>query len=153
MQLVLRLGYEVVWSAMDTVWLKDFLHLAPRGLDYVGVDDSVDEDKQVHLNSDLPSSLQVMSEIPPSSSAYFMLGISDVYTYCVLLQRKACSIKETRALLNRHWASICVLRHEVVGVQMTGNPCTGLMYFHHTQRAMSLLAAWHQMCLHMNLYN
>jgi hypothetical protein len=26
------------------------------------------------------------------------------------------------------------------------------MYFRRTQPAMSLLAAWHQMCLHMNLH-
>ncbi len=47
MQLVLDLGYEVLWSDMDAVWLKDFFHLAPQGLDYVGVDDSEVENEQV----------------------------------------------------------------------------------------------------------
>lgn len=45
--MVLDLGYEVLWSDMDAVWLKDFFHLAPQGLDYVGVDDSEVENEQV----------------------------------------------------------------------------------------------------------
>ena len=49
-QIVLRLGYNVVWSDMDTVWLKNFLDLTPRGQDYVGVDDSVEGDEQVRTD-------------------------------------------------------------------------------------------------------
>lgn len=49
LQLVLDLGYEVLWSDMDAVWLKDFFSLAPQGLDYVGVDDSEIENEQVHF--------------------------------------------------------------------------------------------------------
>lgn len=49
LQLVLDLGYEVLWSDMDSVWLKDFFSLAPQGLDYVGVDDSEVENEQVRF--------------------------------------------------------------------------------------------------------
>ncbi|BDA50156.1 probable UDP-D-xylose:L-fucose alpha-1,3-D-xylosyltransferase [Coccomyxa sp. Obi] len=51
LQLVLDLGYEVLWSDMDAVWLKDFFHLAPQGLDYVGVDDSEVENEQETHNA------------------------------------------------------------------------------------------------------
>ncbi len=47
LQMVLDLGYEVLWSDMDAVWLKNFFSLAPQGLDYVGVDDSETENEQV----------------------------------------------------------------------------------------------------------
>jgi hypothetical protein len=41
------MGYEVVWSDMDSVWLQNFFEVMPRGLDYVGIDDSLEENEQV----------------------------------------------------------------------------------------------------------
>lgn len=58
MQIVLHLGYNVVWSDMDTVWLQNFLDLTPRGQDYVGVDDSVEEDEQARTDLALYTSLE-----------------------------------------------------------------------------------------------
>ncbi|CAL8465666.1 g5202 [Coccomyxa elongata] len=46
LEMVLDLGYEVLWSDMDTAWLQPFFQLAPAGLDYVGVDDSDAENEQ-----------------------------------------------------------------------------------------------------------
>ncbi len=48
-QIVLGFGYKVVWSDMDAVWLENFLNLMPRGLDYVGIDDSEVPDEQVSV--------------------------------------------------------------------------------------------------------
>jgi hypothetical protein len=66
---------------MDTVWLKDFLHfkLAPGGLDYVGINRSVDEDEQVHLKFDLLSSLLAMSEV-----SYILVRRESQYRIVVL---------------------------------------------------------------------
>lgn len=54
LQMVLSLGYEVLWSDMDAVWLKNFFQLAPQGLDYVGVDDSDAENEMVSPPAFLP---------------------------------------------------------------------------------------------------
>ena len=45
-QAVLNLGYSVIWSDMDAVWLRDFRKLAPAMLDLVLVDDSEAEEER-----------------------------------------------------------------------------------------------------------
>ena len=45
-QAVLDLGFSVIWSDLDAVWLRDFQKLAPRGLDVVLVDDSEVEEER-----------------------------------------------------------------------------------------------------------
>ncbi|CAL5224088.1 g6714 [Coccomyxa viridis] len=46
LQAVLDLGYSVIWSDMDAVWLRDFHTLAPSRLDVVLVDDSESEEER-----------------------------------------------------------------------------------------------------------
>ncbi|CAL5221951.1 g4228 [Coccomyxa viridis] len=46
LQAVLNLGYSVIWSDMDAVWLRDFRKLAPAMLDLVLVDDSEAEEER-----------------------------------------------------------------------------------------------------------
>ena len=46
LQAVLDLGYSVIWSDMDAVWLRDFQKLAPSSLDVVLVDDSEAEEER-----------------------------------------------------------------------------------------------------------
>jgi hypothetical protein len=45
-QAVLDLGFSVIWSDLDAVWLRDFQKLAPRGLEVVLVDDSEAEEER-----------------------------------------------------------------------------------------------------------
>lgn len=45
-QAVLDLGYSVIWSDLDSVWLRDFQALAPKSLDVVLVDDSDSEEER-----------------------------------------------------------------------------------------------------------
>ena len=46
LQAVLNLGYSVIWSDLDAVWLRDFQKLAPKRLDVVLVDDSEAEEER-----------------------------------------------------------------------------------------------------------
>ena len=49
--MVLDAGYRVLWSDMDTAWLKNFFELAPSDRDVVLVDDSEEEDEQISDNT------------------------------------------------------------------------------------------------------
>lgn len=40
------MGYSVIWSDLDTAWLRDFQKLAPNRLDVVLVDDSEAEEER-----------------------------------------------------------------------------------------------------------
>jgi len=51
LQAVLDLGYSVIWSDMDSVWLRDFQKLAPSSLDVVLVDDSEAEEERLSDNT------------------------------------------------------------------------------------------------------
>ena len=51
LQAVLDLGYSVIWSDMDSVWLRDFQRLAPSSLDVVLVDDSEAEEERLSDNT------------------------------------------------------------------------------------------------------
>ena len=51
LQAVLDLGYSVIWSDMDSVWLRDFQKLAPSKLDVVLVDDSEAEEERLSDNT------------------------------------------------------------------------------------------------------
>ncbi|CAL5224029.1 g6649 [Coccomyxa viridis] len=46
LQVVLRAGFNVLWSDMDTAWLTNFLDLAPSSRDVVMVDDSMEEHEE-----------------------------------------------------------------------------------------------------------
>ena len=49
--MVLEAGYRVLWSDMDTAWLKNFFELAPHDRDVVLVDDSEEENEQISENT------------------------------------------------------------------------------------------------------
>ncbi len=51
LQVVLEAGYRVLWSDMDTAWLKNFFELAPHDRDVVLVDDSEEENEQISENT------------------------------------------------------------------------------------------------------
>ena len=51
MQVALDAGYKVLWSDMDTAWLKNFFELAPHDRDVVLVDDSEEENEQISDNT------------------------------------------------------------------------------------------------------
>ena len=72
-QVALDAGFRVVWSDMDTAWLKNFSELAPHDRDVVLADDS-EEEEQTSENtctgaaacSPLPPAIHAM---PPSVSS------------------------------------------------------------------------------------
>lgn len=51
LQVALDAGYKVLWSDMDTAWLKNFFELAPHDRDVVLVDDSEEENEQISDNT------------------------------------------------------------------------------------------------------
>ena len=51
LQVVLEAGFRVLWSDMDTAWLKNFFQLAPHDRDVVLVDDSEEENEQISENT------------------------------------------------------------------------------------------------------
>ena len=60
LQAVLDLGYSVIWSDMDAVWLRDFQKLAPSGLDVVLVDDSEADEERRSDNTGTGKSLPAL---------------------------------------------------------------------------------------------
>ena len=69
LQAVLDLGYSVIWSDMDAVWLRDFQTLAPSRLDVVLVDDSESEEERRSDNTGTGTGLPSYMDPAPMITA------------------------------------------------------------------------------------